>query len=76
MVFKVSLYRNGKDDLIKHLKRHNNDISKVSLYCACSAFPIAAAIVFCIEEWPEKQEELEQRLERLKAFYGYDSIER
>lgn len=74
MIFHVGLYRNGKEDLIKHIKRHNNDVTLLSFYCAASAFPVAAAVVFCIEEFPERREELEQKLERLKEFYGYSEI--
>lgn len=75
MIFHVGIYRNGKADLIKHIKQHNSDVSTLSFYCAAGAFPVAAAIVFCIEEFPERKLELEQKLERLKEFYGYDSVE-
>lgn len=75
MVFHCSTYRMGKADLIKHLRRFNNDVSLLSYYCAAGAFPVAAAIVFCIEEFPEHRELLEKKLEAVKEFYGYESIE-
>ncbi len=75
MVFKVSDYRHGKEDLIRHIRRFNNDVTKLSYYCASFSFPVAAAIVFCIEEFPEHREALEMNLESIKTFYGYKSIE-
>lgn len=74
MIFKVSLYRNGKADLIANIKRFNNDVSTLSMHCACVGLPVAAAIVFCIEEFPEHREALEKSLEIIKQFYGYDAI--
>lgn len=76
MVFKVSQYRAGKEDLIQHVRKNNCDFSSISYYCAVSYFPVAAALVFCIEEWPEKSEELEKKLGIIKEFYGYEGIER
>lgn len=72
MIFKLGQYRAGKNDLIRHVKKHG--IESLSYYCAASAFPVAAAIVFCMEEWPEKREELEKRLEKVREFYGYEQI--
>jgi hypothetical protein len=74
MVFQTSLYRHGKEDLIKNMRR--NGLSSLSFYCAVCSFPLPAAIVFCIEEWPEHKEELEAKLERIREFYGYERIER
>ena len=74
MIFKVSDYRHGKADLIKHIRRNNNDVTKLSYYCASFTLPVAAAIVFCIEEFPEHSEVLEKNLESIKQFYGYDEI--
>lgn len=72
MIFKVGQYRNGKADLIRHVKRWGLD--SLSFYCATVGFPVAAAIVFCIEEWPEEKEKLEKKLEKIKEFYGYEQI--
>jgi hypothetical protein len=72
MIFKISPFRNGKADLIRHVERHGLD--SLSFYCATISFPVAAAIVFCIEEWPEEREKLEKHLEKVKEFYGYESI--
>jgi len=74
MIFKVSPFRNGKEDLITHIRRNGNDVTLLSFYCACGGFPVAAAIVFCIEEFPERAEELKKKLEVIKEFYGYESI--
>lgn len=73
MVFKVGVYRNGKADLIRHVEKWG--IDSISFYCATVGFPVAAAVVFCMEEWPEERERLEKKLEVLKEFYGYESIE-
>lgn len=73
MKFKVSQYRNGKADLVRHLERWG--IDSLSFYCATVGFPVAAAVVFAIEEWPEEKEQLEKKLEVLKEFYGYESVE-
>ena len=72
MLFKVGPYRNGKADLIRHVEKWG--IDSISFYCATVGFPVAAAVVFCIEEWPEERERLEKKLETLKEFYGYKSI--
>jgi hypothetical protein len=73
MIFKVGLYRQGKADLIRHVERWG--IDSLSFYCATVGFPVAAAAVFCIEEWPQHKEVLEKKLEALKEFYGYEAIE-
>lgn len=73
MIFKVSSYRNGKADLVRHVERWGVD--SISFYCATVGFPVAAACVFVIEEWPEEKEKMEKKLEVLKEFYGYRSIE-
>lgn len=74
MTFHVGIYRNGKADLIKHIARNRGDVSKLSFYCASVGFPVAAAVVFCMEEFPEKSEELLRKLEVLKEFYGYTEV--
>lgn len=72
MIFKVGLYRKGKADLIRHVQ--NKGIDSLSFYCATVGFPVAAAVVFCIEEFPEERERLENKLEVLKEFYGYEEV--
>lgn len=72
MHFKVGVYRKGKADLIRHVKKWG--IDSISFYCATCGFPVAAAVVFCIEEFPEEREMLEKKLEVLKGFYGYASV--
>lgn len=74
MQFKVGPFRAGKADLIKLIKRNNNDVSILSYYCASSMFPVAAAIVFCLEEFPEHKEALEKKMEFVKEFYGYEEV--
>jgi hypothetical protein len=73
MIFKVGVYRSGKADLIRHVERWG--IDSISFYCATVGFPVAAAVVFCIEEWPDERERLEKKLTVLKDFYGYEKIE-
>jgi hypothetical protein len=70
----VSLYRGAKADLIAHIKRNKNNVSLLSFYCATSGLPVAAAIVFCLEEFPEHKEKLEKKLETIKEFYGYKTV--
>jgi hypothetical protein len=72
VIFKLGLYRDRKADIIRHVERHG--LSSLSFYCATVGFPVAAALVFCMEEWPEKREELEKRLEKVREFYGYEQI--
>lgn len=74
MIFHVGPFRAGKKDLIELLGRNKNNLELISFYCASSMFPVAAAVVFCMEEFPEHREKLEQRLEVLKEFYGYESV--
>lgn len=72
----VEFYRKAKTDFINNLKRRN--VSKweelnneLSLYCACFGLPVFVAIVFCEEEFPEYKEELSNKKEIVREFYGY-----
>lgn len=73
MKFKTSLYRRTKPEFIKVITRIG--YSGISLYCATSGYPIAAALIFYKEEFPEYTDEINKRLQVIKEFYGYDEIE-
>jgi hypothetical protein len=73
MIFKVGQYRNGKAGFIRHIQR--NGVDTLSFYCACVGFPVAAAVIFVKEEFPEHTEEMDRKLGVLKEFYGYEDFE-
>lgn len=72
MKLKLAQFRTNKEELLRSIQKHG--IDSLSMFCACTGLPVAAACVFVKEELPQYSEEMDKKLEVLKEFYGYTEI--
>jgi hypothetical protein len=73
MVFKIGKFRKAHEEYVK-ARYEELGINSISLYCACSGCPVAAAYSFCAEIDPSNTE-LTKRIDNVKMFYGIVEIE-
>lgn len=73
MILKISQFRKNKPELIKSIQ--NQGIDSLSMFCACTGLPVAAACMFVKEEYPEYTDLMDKKLQLLTEFYGYKGIE-
>lgn len=70
-MFNPEDYRHLKHIIISHFTKKGIDSEKVSEYSSLTGVPVVVLYTYIKEEFPEQGEFCDERIKKLKEFYGY-----